>query len=138
MELITEPDIYSPSMDEFGNYVDKIPSCLLHKNGLRCSCGSRNDKTYNTNSVFAQHIKTKTHIKWLEEINHNKSNYYIENEKLKDTINNQRIIISKLERDLNNKLLTIDYLTQQLNKHSMIQSSANNINATTANLLDFD
>ena len=26
MELVTEPDIYSPSIYELGNYVDKIPA----------------------------------------------------------------------------------------------------------------
>jgi hypothetical protein len=35
MELIVEPDIYSPSIDENGNYVDKIP--VLTKNeGIHC------------------------------------------------------------------------------------------------------
>jgi len=26
MELVTEPDLYSPSINDIGNYVDKIPS----------------------------------------------------------------------------------------------------------------
>jgi len=43
MELVVEPDIYMPSIDELGNYVDKIPSC---KKGLTCPCGSRKDKVY--------------------------------------------------------------------------------------------
>ena len=25
MELTLEPELYSPSVDEFGNYIDKIP-----------------------------------------------------------------------------------------------------------------
>ena len=29
MELVVEPDVYSPSIDENGNYIDKIPSFSL-------------------------------------------------------------------------------------------------------------
>ena len=31
MELVIEPDVYSPSIGENGNYVDKIPSFNLIK-----------------------------------------------------------------------------------------------------------
>ena len=41
MELITEPDIYAPSIDEIGNYIDKVPSFLIIKHGVRCTCGKR-------------------------------------------------------------------------------------------------
>jgi len=117
MELVLESDVYAPSMDEAGNYVDKIPSFHIIKKGLLCPCGSRKDKSYDTNSTFSAHIKTKTHQKWITSLNLNKINYYIENEKLVDTIQNQRLIIAKLEKDVGNKIMTIDYLTQQLNKN---------------------
>lgn len=52
MELAIEPDIYSPSVDEKGNYIDKIPSFSLIKNGLLCPCGSRKDKYYQSHSSF--------------------------------------------------------------------------------------
>jgi hypothetical protein len=132
MELVVEPDIYSPSIDDKGNYIDKIPSFNIIKKGVSCPCGSRRDKVYETYSVFASHIKTKTHQKWLENLNNNKTNYYIECEKMKDTIQNQRLVIARLEKDLNNKNLTIDYLTQQL-------VTVKNINVRTVdNLLDMD
>jgi hypothetical protein len=131
MELVTQPDIYSPSIDENGNYIDKIPSFNIIKNGVLCPCGSRKDKTYETYSVFAQHIKTKVHQKWLINLNMNKSNYYHENEILKETVKNQRMIIAKLEKDINTKIMTIDYLTQH------IQLKSNDVN-TVDNLLDFD
>jgi hypothetical protein len=133
MELVVEPDIYSPSIDDKGNYIDKIPSFNIIKKGLSCPCGSRRDKVYETHSIFASHIKTKTHQKWLEGINRNKANYYIEYEKLKDLVQNQRLIIGQLEKDLINKNLTIDYLTQQL------VSQNKNMNCRTVdNLLDMD
>ena len=33
MELVVEPDVYSPSIGENGNYVDKIPAFNLIKKG---------------------------------------------------------------------------------------------------------
>jgi hypothetical protein len=60
----------------------------------------------------------------------NKANYFLENVQLKETINNQKFIISKLEKEINIKLKTIDYLTQQM--------TIKDTNYNTINLLDFD
>jgi hypothetical protein len=121
MDLIVEPDIYSPNIDNDGNYVDKSPSYIHFKNGIRCPCGTRKDKIYECNSYFSNHVKTKTHQKWLFDLNTNKTNYYTENIILKDTINNQKIIIARLEKDKIVKSKTIDILTQQLiNKEAII------------------
>jgi hypothetical protein len=127
MELVIEPDIYSPSIDENGNYVDN--PTIKFKKGLTCPCGSRKDKVYETNSMFSAHIKTKTHQKWLADLNLNKANHYIENEKLKETIQTQKLIIAKMEKEINNKNMTISYLTIQLNKEKPV---------SVENLLDFD
>jgi hypothetical protein len=130
MELAVEPDLYSPSIDNSGNYIDKIPS-FISKRGIRCPCGSRKDKIYESYSIFSNHIKTKTHNKWLENLNLNKANYYTENIKLKELINNQKIIIAKLEKDINTKILTVDFLTKQLN------DALNNSCKTVNDLLDY-
>ena len=92
-ELVTEPDIYCPSIDTNGNYMDRIPSFHIMKKGVLCPCGSRKDKVYETHTIFSAHTKTKIHQKWLESLNLNKANYYVENENLKNTIYNQRLII---------------------------------------------
>lgn len=113
MELVVEPDVYAPSVDDMGNYIDRIPS---FKKGLTCPCGSRKDKFYESNVSFSAHIKSKTHQKWLSGLNTNKINYYLENEQLQQTIQNQRLIIAKLDKEVQNKCLTIDYLTKQLVK----------------------
>jgi|688.fasta_scaffold527005_2 hypothetical protein len=134
MELVIEPDVYSPSIDDAGNYIDKIPSFNIIKKGLSCPCGSRKDKLYESHSSFSIHTKTKNHQKWLTNLNQNKVNYYIENGRLSETIHNQRLIVAKLEKDLNNKNMTIDYLTQQLHKNS----NSNTNNLVINNLLDFD
>lgn len=104
------------------------PSFGNLKHGIRCHCGSRKDKIYETYGVFSQHIKTKTHQKWLENLNLNKANYYIENEEKKAIVRQQQMIIARLEKDVQNKIMTIDFLTQQLVKN----------NQKTVNLLDFD
>ena len=139
MELVVEPDIYSPSIDDKGNYIDRIPSFNIIKKGLLCPCGSRKDKIYETHAVFTSHIKTKSHQSWLITLNFNKANYYVENEKLKETLQNQKLIIAKLEKDVHNKIMTIDYLTQQLNQISNIsQSQSQSYCNTVTNLLEFD
>ena len=129
MELVTEPDIYSPSIDEIGNYVDKVPSFITIKNGIRCPCGSRKNKVYDTYCIFSNHVKSKTHQKWLSNLNLNKANYYIKNEELNTILQQQKIIIARLEKDLQNKIMTIDFLTQQLSVKN---------EKTVNNLIDFD
>ena len=135
MELVEEPDIYSPSVDENGNYVDIIPSFCLIKKGLRCPCGSRKDKIYETNSIFSAHIKSKTHQKWIENLNLNMVNYYVENEELKETIMNQKLIIAKyekmiikLEKMIQDNMITINYLSSQLSKNESLEKTFENIN----------
>ncbi len=134
MELVVEPDIYNPSINDNGIYIDKVPPFNYIKKGLVCPCGSRKDKIYETHSVFVSHTKTKVHQKWLETLNLNPSNFYVELEKSKEVVANQRLIIAKLEKDLQNKIMTIDYLTQQLHKDKEKTKEICNV----TNLLDFD
>jgi sensor domain CHASE-containing protein len=60
-------------------------------------------------------------------LNRNRHNYYEEVQALKQTVQNQRLIIARLERDVNTKIMTVDILTRQLSAlHSV----------STADLLD--
>lgn len=128
MDITTTPDTYTPSIDDAGNYIDHIPVIY---NGLLCLCGTRKDKRYETTTKFATHIKSKTHHKWLQSLNNNKANYYVETLKSKELIENQRIIIKQLENTLSKKNSTIDYLTEQL-------VSKNIQPDTSVNLLDLN
>ena len=101
MQLVVEPDIYQPSIDEAGNYIDKIP-CTLKTNGLSCPCGSRKDKTYDSFAKFRAHIQTKVHQKWLEGVNANRANYLVECISLRETVKTQQIIIAQMQRQLDN------------------------------------
>ena len=114
MELALEPDMYAPSINESGNYIDKVPSFHVVKKGLYCLCGSRKDKLYDNYNSFACHVKTKTHQTWLATLNLIKTNFFVENANLHKTIHSQKILISQQEKDISNKIRTISYLTEML------------------------
>lgn len=130
MSLSLESDIYEPNTDDNGNYVDFLPSSSKFKNGLRCSCGARKDHIFDSRASFCSHIKTKTHLKWLSDLNTNKMNYFTECEKLKEIVNSQKIIIARLEKEVNTHKHTIINLAQQLAS----KEPANN----TIDLISFD
>lgn len=114
MDLIVESDIYEPSLDECGNYIDYLPTSGKFKNGIRCHCGTRKEHIFDSRQSFSGHIKTKTHLKWLNDINLNKMNYFIENVKLNETINNQKIMIAKLQRENEDNLKLIAHLSKKI------------------------
>jgi hypothetical protein len=119
MNLSLESDIYEPNTDDNGNYVDFLPPSSKFKNGLRCPCGARKDHIFDSRQSFCSHIKTKTHLKWLTDLNTNKMNYFAECEKLKEIVSSQKLIIARLEKDINTNKNTIINLAQQLaNRHS--------------------
>lgn len=114
MELITESDTYAPLLSEFGKYEDCIPSFGGNILGYYCSCGARKDKVYSSYTIMSAHIKTKTHQKWIESLNLNRANHFVENRKLKETVASQCIIIARQDKIILSKDSTIAYLTQQL------------------------
>jgi uncharacterized protein YuzB (UPF0349 family) len=153
MELSLTSDVYSPNIDETGNYIDKIPSFNNHTPGISCPCGSRKDKVYANPTMFSAHVKTKSHQNWIASLNSNKTNHLAENTRMKELIHNQRMIIAKLEKDIHVKIMTIDCLTHLLSKitHDNTNANANtNTNTTSSeannassnnifnNLIDFD
>jgi hypothetical protein len=127
--LAVEADIYCPGVDASGNYIDKIPSFASLPSGLRCPCGTRKDKSYTTHATFSAHMKTKTHLQWIKDLNLSKSNFIKENTELKELVKNQKLIIARMEKDLLTKLQTIAFLSEQLSKKADIKIE---------NLLDFD
>jgi len=131
MSLALDSDIYEPSIGDDGNYYDYLPPSSKFSYGLRCPCGARKDHVFDSRPSFNIHIKTKTHQKWLAELNANKMNYYTECEKLKEIVNSQKLIIAKMENEINVKTKTIDYLSQQL----MAKDTGNN---DIIDLLSFD
>jgi hypothetical protein len=114
MDLQVESDIYEPNINNEGDYSDYLPTTSKFKNGLRCPCGTRKEHIFDTRSSFSGHIKTKTHQKWIIDLNANKMNYFTENIKLTETITNQKIIIAKLQRENDENIKLIAHLTKKL------------------------
>jgi hypothetical protein len=114
MELIAESDTYAPVLSESGKYEDCIPRFGANVSGYYCPCGARKDKVYSSSSIMSTHMKTKTHVKWVESLNLNRANHFVENVKLKETVASQRAIIARQEKANLTKDATIAYLTQQL------------------------
>ena len=112
MSLALESDIYQPSIDDHGIYVDILPKKFIY--GVRCPCGSRKDHVYDNRSSFAQHVKTTTHKKWIDSLNANKDNFIVENTKLADCINNQKLVIAQLQREIDDQKSEIRRLSQEL------------------------
>lgn len=110
MELITTPDIYSPNIDENGNYVDYIP---INIQNITCPC-SKINKTYNCKKNFSKHILTQRHNTWLINLNRNKSNHYVQYLKYRDLSTSQQKIIKKYENELSKKDVIINYLQNEL------------------------
>jgi len=71
-------------------------------------------------------------------LNANKANFYIENQKLKDLVQSQKIMIGKMEVDISNKIMTIDYLTQQLTKMSKQSKKETEEKVTANDMIMFD
>jgi hypothetical protein len=113
MDLVSEPDIYEPTINESGNYVDYLPPSSKFKNGLRCPCGSRKEHIFDSRQCFSTHSKTKKHQKWIENLNANKLNYFSENIKLNETIGTQKVIIAKLQKDNDEYARLIAHLTKK-------------------------
>jgi len=135
MDLSLESDLYEPCIGDDGNYSDYLPPSSKFKNGLKCPCGARKDHIFDTRQSFAGHIKTKTHMKWLTDLNTNKMNFFTECEKLKEVVNSQKLIIAQMEKDItifkkeiSIKSKTIDILTEQIT----------NKNAIDIDLISFD
>ena len=126
MDITLIPDTYMPSLDENGNYIDRIP---IIKNGMYCLCGSRKDKTYDNAIKFSTHIKSKTHQKWISSLNKNKVNHYVELSEIKELVEVQKTIIARLEKQLQTKSLTIDYLTEKL----MFKSTTSDVDLLSIN-----
>ena len=123
-EITLTPDTYIPSVDNRGNYIDNIP---IIKNGIICLCGSRKDKVYENNHKFSIHIKSQKHQNWLIMLNQNKANYYLENIKNKELIENQKKIIANLENNLKNQELVINCLIEKVKIKEVNQVEINDL-----------
>ena len=110
-DLIVEPDIYTPSIDGDGNYIDYV---YTFQHGLRCPCNGKKDHVFLNKTTFLTHTKSKTHQKWITLLNANKANYYVENIKLHEMVNSQKQIIARLQKEQDTNVKIIYNLTKKI------------------------
>ena len=91
-------DIYKPTFDENNDeYIDKSPYKPYERNCIRYECRCKAGSYFVGNTMFKQHIKSKTHKDFIE----NYSKYYKEVDESKEIINNLKIENELLNRKIN-------------------------------------
>jgi len=118
--IATQPDIYSPGINNEGIYVDRIPpQHTFSASGLRCPCSIGKDKVFWTRQNFSIHIRSKRHQTWLGELSLENENLYVKSQEMEKTIKEQKILIARLEREITHRDITILTLTRQFNNGLM-------------------
>ena len=113
MDLALEPELYSPIVNDYGNYADKVPNFSVA--GIRCPCSARST-VHKSRQLFVSHIKSKCHMTWLETLNTNRANYYTECEKLRVLVADQRKLITEMSSEMTSLATQNMELQQQLRK----------------------
>ncbi len=91
-------DIYKPTFDENNDeYIDKSPYKPYERNCIRYECRCKAGSYFVGNTMFKQHIKSKTHKDFIQ----NYSKYYKEVDESKEIINNLKIENELLNRKIN-------------------------------------
>ena len=121
MDIVVEPDVYVPTINDQGQYIDTT----IHS-PVRCLCGSRKDKIYSI-PQFSAHKHTKTHQSWLHLLNVERFNYYLTSRQLKETVDQQQRILVRLEDEVHRKTTHITQLEYKIKELST---------PITSNLLD--
>jgi hypothetical protein len=110
MDTAITPDTYTPGLDDQGNYIDVIP---VIRHGIKCLCGLRNH-TYPNRASFTAHTRTAHHQKWLETLNRNKANHFVESLRYQELVESQQKILVGLENQLVVKSTQLESLEKQV------------------------
>lgn len=74
------------------------------------------------------------HQKWLQSLNANRTNHFVDLERANATIQSQKLVIAQLELEIQHMTITIQCLSRQLSTIPPTQQLA----PPAINLLDFD
>lgn len=105
-----ETSIYIPSFDENNDiYIDKSPYKPYERKCIKYECRCKAGAFFIGNSMFKQHIKSKTHKDFI--LNYKK--YFKEVDEAKETINNLKIENELLKRKLLRYQKVIEMLDEE-------------------------
>ena len=105
-----ETSIYIPSFDENNDiYIDKSPYKPYERKCIKFECRCKAGAYFVGNSMFKQHIKSKTHKDFI--LNYKK--YFKEVDEANETINNLKIENELLKRKLLRYQKVIEMLDEE-------------------------
>ena len=122
MEVATTSDIYCPSVLE-GAYVDFIPP-IDAMAGIKCPCNGC-ARAYKSKQAFRTHTTSRSHVRWLANLNANRDNHYIELVKARENERNQRLIIARLTQqisELSSCLAAVHRSEREMNRRPATES----------------
>lgn len=125
--LVMMAEAYEPTMNADGIFVDRIPNIPSH--GITCNCSVRKTTFYSRQS-FITHVKTKTHISWVSQYNNKRGTILTDNDELRETVRQQKIIITELSQQLSAIKQTISL------KDIQIQALSEKISTLTHQLIE--
>lgn len=101
MSSITiQPILYELKYDNKNNkYIDNL-YFSIPKEGLKCPCREKSKTVFFTKSSFKNHIKTKSHQKWIININETSENnevYKYKYEELKKLLREKDILLNQID-----------------------------------------
>jgi hypothetical protein len=102
----TTPVKYAPKMDsETRLYSDQ--HIFDFTKGVICPCTA--GKTFNKKSSFQNHQKTKRHLSWIQNLNDNATNFYLQTLQQENVIKSQQLLLTRLDIQLKQKATIIEY-----------------------------
>ena len=137
--IALQPDIYSPFINDNGEYIDKLPCISDINTGIRCLCGTRKNQIYNTRSSLNKHFCTEKHKDWLKNLNLQKGNHYKQLMKSNEIIEQQKKQITELKKTNQNKDSIIANLCSKIdNLETTIDSFKSKSTIESVDLLDIE
>lgn len=144
-DLALQSELYSPSINDNGEYIDKLPPKSHFLLGMRCPCGARSGHVYSAASNFQTHMQSVAHKRWLTALNQNRHNHLRDKVELEALVKEQRCIIARLETQVQQQNTRISNLYRTISDLSSTVATTIGGGAspppqqeTNVNLLDLD
>ena len=111
MEITTNPETYTPYIDlETQAYSDH--NIINIKYGMVCPCTPT--KVFYKREQFSSHKKTKKHRLWIDHLNANANNFYVQCLEHDKTIKTQQMLLAQADIKSKQDETIIKYLEQKM------------------------